>query len=429
MQIDVHAATDPGRLRERNEDSFGIDKKSGLVVVCDGMGGHRRGDVASQTAVAVIESVFSDAEKSRQSVRFEGQSELPVDAQLLVHAVKTANSHLYELSKNQQVLKKMGTTVVALLLKDGFFVAVHAGDSRIYRLRNGNLQQLTKDHSLDETHSHGKRRHLITRALGMEPSVRPDVLVNELRENDRFLLCSDGLSNYVRRHILLEVLLENKSNKAASKKMIAAANANGGRDNITAALATVTQVTNHSAGGFPRQQKIVQLGETLTSAQGFSSVTGARSSHAPTAANAPAHLKTKANNKSRKVLMVAAYLVLAISITAFLFQKEISQMMRGFSGRPDAAKSQVLQEKKILLVCTDETFKKNAVIYLDGDLLGNLEALADEISVLGGEHILSIESPDLATPLSVKFDTEKHPGETVYTISIDNILKQNAQKQ
>ena len=233
--------TDVGRVRGHNEDAFAVDPALGLYVVCDGMGGHAGGEVASREAAANFLAWARQLQRSAS----------PADR--LVAAISGANRAVYEMSVRQPRLRGMGSTIVALeVAADGRSVSVaHAGDSRCYRLRDGVLHRLTDDHSLVEeqlrsgvlTPEEARRSHLrnvITRVVGSHPQVSPEVAQFQAEGGDLYLLCSDGLNRDLADADLLGILQRHRhSLPHTARVLIDAANLLGGGDNITVVLVEI----------------------------------------------------------------------------------------------------------------------------------------------------------------------------------------------
>lgn len=246
MIADIQTRTDVGLRRETNEDFVEALKDEGLIVVCDGMGGHEKGEVASQLAAQTITQAFrAMSENEIQEICANVREDLPGKARRLVAAVRLANTKVYEKSKNSPEMTRMGTTVVALCQDNDAFITAHVGDSRAYRYSNDNLVQITQDHTFSygnpelDTHVNTRVSHYITRAIGFARSEKIDVAIGKAAPGDRFLLCSDGLSGYVSDEEVVEVLRKYASNKKAVEILINMANEKGGPDNITAAIATI----------------------------------------------------------------------------------------------------------------------------------------------------------------------------------------------
>jgi serine/threonine protein phosphatase PrpC len=231
LRVVEHAAiSDVGRQREGNEDSMLEDPP--LFVVADGMGGAQAGEVASGLAVETLAEMPPD----------DGNVE-----EELTEAITEANRRIHEKAQNDRDLAGMGTTLTAAFVHDGQVTIGHVGDSRAYRYREGELAQLTDDHSLvAELERHGKltaaearvhpQRSMILRALGIGPEVEVDTYCFTGAAGDVFLLCSDGLSGLVHDQVVAEVLEGCDSLEQAGERLVELANLSGGPDNITALL-------------------------------------------------------------------------------------------------------------------------------------------------------------------------------------------------
>lgn len=243
--------TDVGRQRKHNEDHVLMRGELDLFVVADGMGGHNAGDVASKLATTSLGN-FYEATQSGE-VPLEGEEEdehdLPDEARRLAAAIRKANSDVFEISSTFQQHQGMGSTVVAVTVNRaaGLLHVGHVGDSRCYRVRDGNIEQLTRDHSLvndalamkpDLTEDELSRlpKNIITRALGMKEAVKVDIRSEKLADGDVFLLCSDGLSGMVEDDEILDIINITDDLEEACDLLISLANDAGGTDNITAVL-------------------------------------------------------------------------------------------------------------------------------------------------------------------------------------------------
>ena len=227
--------TDTGRQRHANEDAYFASAP--LFAVADGMGGAQAGEVASRIAAGAFEQGMDEA----------GPAETQLEG-----IAQHANREIHELAQRDSTRAGMGTTLTAALLRDDEVSLSHVGDSRAYVLRGGELKRLTKDHSLveelrrqgrltDEEAEEHPQRSIITRALGPEPSVNVDTMTFPARNGDVFLLCSDGLTTMVSDEEIARILGEAKTLRGAVNKLIDAANAEGGRDNITAVAFRVAE--------------------------------------------------------------------------------------------------------------------------------------------------------------------------------------------
>ena len=233
VHLNAAAITDRGRKRPSNEDAFAYSLEDGVFVVCDGMGGAAAGEVAS--SIAVKETLRALCSRS---------SPFP---DLAEAAVNTANQAVFARAQSDVELSGMGTTMVALVVRGAEAWVINVGDSRSYRVRDGILEQLTLDHSLVEeqvrqgrmTPSDALRspyRNVITRALGTQSSVIGDCFQLETAAGDIFLLCSDGLTREVPDEEIQAILIAGDSLEERASRLIAAANKNGGNDNITCIL-------------------------------------------------------------------------------------------------------------------------------------------------------------------------------------------------
>lgn len=237
--IEASARTDIGRVRQKNEDAFLIDESIGLYAVADGMGGHQAGEVASRLALETVRNCLLAAAGDAEAA--------------LQEAIRTANRAVFGESLERGHVQGMGTTAVVFWAPAGTFATLaHVGDSRAYRVREGRLEQLTRDHSwvqaqIDaglvrpEDASTHPMRHVITRSIGFEPEIEADVLGLELRPGDLYLLASDGLTGKIADPELAERLgrSADETLEALLDDLIAQANRRGGEDNITALLLRV----------------------------------------------------------------------------------------------------------------------------------------------------------------------------------------------
>ena len=249
--------TDPGCVREANEDSGRHinpnDKevrngKGTLTIVADGMGGHASGEVASQMAVDIISELY-----------YSDHGLTPTEA--LRNAIEIASEEIYEASVSSEEHFGMGTTVIALVLQNDTAIYAHVGDSRLYRLRAGNLEMLTLDHSqvmemvkqgvitMEQARDH-EDKNVILRAVGTQPDVEVELSdIFEVEVGDTFLLCSDGLSDMLENVEIEAILNEAPDLHTACSDLILAAKDNGGHDNITAGLVRIAEQNTPVASG------------------------------------------------------------------------------------------------------------------------------------------------------------------------------------
>ncbi|MFW6197878.1 MAG: Stp1/IreP family PP2C-type Ser/Thr phosphatase [Myxococcota bacterium] len=255
MNFSAAGLSDVGLQREINEDSYCILPEHRLFVVADGMGGHRAGDVASQMATHTIATFFQATAAEDATWPFTFDPNLSVDENRLVTGIKLANKKIFEASVQHQEVHGMGTTVVGALYshdRDRMYFA-HVGDSRAYRLRDGEITQLTRDHSLvndylavmpdmsDEQKSE-LPTNVITRALGMQEVVAVDLIPDEPQLGDWYLLCSDGLSGMVSDEDIQRIVADAEGDpEKATADLVARANENGGEDNVTVVILRFTE--------------------------------------------------------------------------------------------------------------------------------------------------------------------------------------------
>jgi protein phosphatase len=236
LDIRAAAATDIGRVKPSNQDSFFVDDRHELYVVADGIGGHAGGEIASATAVEVISKMFAGA-----SIDVGRLTHLPPKAGELASAVFAANAEIRRKAAADWNVADMGTTCVAArFCRDvqRLYIA-HVGDSRAYRLRNGVLEQLTTDHTMESLGLVGRKADRLSRALGAAPCPEIDVLTIIPRAGDAYLLCSDGLSKMISSPHLAATLARPQALDVTVASLIAQANAAGGKDNITALVLRV----------------------------------------------------------------------------------------------------------------------------------------------------------------------------------------------
>lgn len=243
--------SDVGRERAHNEDAILVDGERKLVVLADGMGGYQAGEVASQLAVDVVRDDSSHVDISEVDLgRIDPDTGISVAMRQLRGAIEKANNRICSVARGREELNGMGTTIVAARFYDGRVGIAHVGDSRCYRMREHKLEQLTRDHSYvqdqlekglisEEDAKHSPQKNLITRALGIDAIAEADVQEFRTRPGDVYLLCSDGLSDLVDDDALQTALSAEKAPADHIKYLIDAANANGGRDNISVIIVRV----------------------------------------------------------------------------------------------------------------------------------------------------------------------------------------------
>lgn len=252
LTIEACGQTDVGRRRPHNEDSIQVDEQLGLFVVADGMGGHAAGEVASRTAVETLHHFVSQAMENPDFTWPFGVDETrTIPENILLTGARIANRRICQMAEENEGYRGMGTTLAILMTLQNSVLIGHVGDSRIYRLRKGVLEQLTMDHSWvneqlqrniitqDEARNH-RWRNVITRALGNRQDIEIDLLESSVAPNDLFLICSDGLNGMLTDEQIQEILIErNGKLKQGCRRLIQAANQAGGEDNISVVLVQV----------------------------------------------------------------------------------------------------------------------------------------------------------------------------------------------
>ena len=236
--LEIKALTDVGKVRKINEDSFAIysDEKYSYAIVADGMGGHLAGEVASSMAVSAIRDYVKE-HLTDELDRFQAQ-------EVLRRAFVNANAKIYKYSLENESVMGMGTTATMCMIRSGYVIIAHVGDSRAY-MAGDNITQLTKDHSYvqelvklgiitAEEAKHHPHRNRITRAMGVEPDVNVDAAAKPY-SGESLLLCTDGLYGEIEDGELLDVISENSAEEAVNK-LIELALERGGADNITAVI-------------------------------------------------------------------------------------------------------------------------------------------------------------------------------------------------
>lgn len=237
LKMEMSGLTDPGEVREGNEDAIRWNADAGWAVLADGMGGHMAGEVASQIAVDTLEQYLGSMNADS------------VPDALLREAVGEANQRIHERATTDIRCHNMGTTIVAMLLQDEMLHCAHVGDSRLYRYRDGELQQLSHDHSLvqelvdegmlsREEAAESSHKNVITRALGLESTVEVDTVQQSAQSGDCYLLCSDGLSDKISDEEIAGYL-QAQELEGITQTLVNEAKIRGGEDNISVILARI----------------------------------------------------------------------------------------------------------------------------------------------------------------------------------------------
>lgn len=248
MKVEAYGLSDVGKKRTRNEDSFLVSDELRLYVVADGMGGHSGGEFASRLAVSTMDEVLQTINSDPDATVISGvNSEETEYGDRLKYAIEVAGQKIYDQSLYDPELKGMGTTITTLLVDQDLAYIANVGDSRVYLVRGTEIKQLTDDHSLvseqmraglisqKDAKKHSMK-NIITRSVGYQEEVEIDLARQKVDDGDVFILCSDGLTNQVDDHEILEVVTKNTDIPTACRTLVDMANAKGGDDNITVVI-------------------------------------------------------------------------------------------------------------------------------------------------------------------------------------------------
>jgi PPM family protein phosphatase len=249
--LEIASCTDSGMVRSHNEDSIASDGGKGLVVLADGMGGYNAGEVASGMATTVLVTELQQQLEQKEPYEIDEQNALPIAQKLLREQIAKANTSIYQAAQSQPQYAGMGTTLVVALFYDNKMTVAHIGDSRLYRLRSNEFQQVTKDHSLlqeqidsgmitPQQAKQSQNKNLVTRALGIDPTVDAEIHDYDTQAGDIYLLCSDGLCDMVSDEDIGMALQTLGANlRLCAQQLVQMANDNGGRDNVSVILVRV----------------------------------------------------------------------------------------------------------------------------------------------------------------------------------------------
>ncbi len=242
--------SDRGMVREGNEDSFVVAPELGLFAVADGVGGHRAGEIASKMALDVLQDYLGRTSGGGEVLLGGNDPNYSDTANRLASGIRLASRVIYESAQDNPAWRNMGTTIVAALLEEERLSIAHVGDSRAYLIRGGGIIPLTEDHSMiaeqvrmgllsPEAAQASTQRNIITRALGFEVDAEVDLCDLLLAQEDRILLCSDGLTNMVSDQMICSIALGSQNPDEICQQLVEEANMNGGKDNVTAVLIMV----------------------------------------------------------------------------------------------------------------------------------------------------------------------------------------------
>jgi serine/threonine protein phosphatase PrpC len=245
LKLRACGKTDKGRVRDQNQDVFCIEESLGLLAVADGMGGHASGEVASKMGMDILKDYLKGRKESLPGV---GNPSYLESTNRMAAGVKLANQAIYEASLSHSTWNGMGTTLTAVLLNGNRLSIAHVGDSRVYLIRGGIIEQMTDDHTVvseqverglmtREEAADSAMRHILTRALGITPDVEVDMEELTVSEEDKLVLCSDGLTELISDDEILSTVLSGNRPEVACDQLVELANQKGGEDNITVIVA------------------------------------------------------------------------------------------------------------------------------------------------------------------------------------------------
>ena len=251
MKVQAFGLSDVGRKRSKNEDYFLVGDGLGLYIVADGMGGHSGGEFASRFAVNTVEEVIQSMNTDPEATVISGVNSEETDfGDRLRYAIQVASQKIYDQALFDQELRGMGTTIVALLVQGDRVCLANVGDSRGYLVRDGQIRQVTTDHSLvseqmragliseKDARTH-RYKNIIKRSVGYQEDVEIDLNYLDLKVGDKILMCTDGLTNMVTDDEILRLMTE-RDVTGASQELIRLANEHGGDDNVTALICEIS---------------------------------------------------------------------------------------------------------------------------------------------------------------------------------------------
>ena len=268
VKIESAGISDIGKRRKQNEDSLFLDDRLGLYVVADGMGGHNAGEVASKLVVETIRDYIRQGQSDDPVEERVGiDANLSKEAQLLLAGIQLSNRIVHQTALSNEAYRGMGSTVSAVYFTEKTFIVANVGDSLIYLIRNGAIEQLAVPHTLvaEQTERDPDNaellwsdfKHVLTRAMGVDEKVKADINEWPLCKNDILVICSDGLTDKASAEEILE-LVYNRRSERACKSLVDLANARGGDDNITVIVLKVTSMENEAGGFTAWIKKIMQ---------------------------------------------------------------------------------------------------------------------------------------------------------------------------
>ncbi|MFT4713262.1 MAG: serine/threonine protein phosphatase PrpC [Candidatus Azotimanducaceae bacterium] len=266
-KLEFVCRTDVGQVRDHNEDYISYDAELGFSLLADGMGGLNAGEVASSMAVHLLMDDLTALKSGKSTLSAELDSDalgVPLSCRMIRHLVERANSAVFHVSQTQPQCRGMGTTIVVGMYEDNHLIVGHIGDSRVYRYRGSNLEQITRDHSYvqelidkglftKEQARASDKKNVVTRALGVGPTVEVEVREYPVKVGDIYLMCSDGLTDLVTDEDIETTFRESKGNmNEIAGHLVNLANASGGKDNISVILTKVVKPFSTQEGLFEK---------------------------------------------------------------------------------------------------------------------------------------------------------------------------------
>lgn len=263
MEVRASGLSDVGLQREGNEDAFAVQSSLGLYIVADGMGGHLAGEVASRVAVEIITKGFErwmETDTPEDELFGYPDASLSKVGNYLLSSIRLANRVIYEMATEYEQYNGMGTTIVALLVKPGLIVAANVGDSRMYMVRDGRIERMSKDHTIVSEHIEmgvmteeeavrSPLRHILTRNLGSAEHVDAEVFEIVPSGRDRFILCTDGLTDLANDKEILGVAQKERDPELLCRSLVDLALERGGHDNTTVVSVFLEDEKHRASGG------------------------------------------------------------------------------------------------------------------------------------------------------------------------------------
>jgi protein phosphatase len=433
MHIEVAAKSDIGRDRNCNEDSLLVLKERNIFAVCDGMGGHRAGDIASQSAVKVLDHFWDkNLDEDITQIVTDINPQISDFGKRLIATVRLANRYINNMAMTSMKKSGMGTTLVLIGIEGHYAYILHVGDSRVYQFTEGHLIQLTQDHSwvnellqdkeiTEEEAKNFDYKNVITRALGTKDIVKIDIKCLPIVKESQFLLCSDGLTGAVKDTEIAAIIKKEKADPEKTvESLIDTANQHGGHDNITAILLKIsnnfqnnTKSCNTDVITIHQESETIQKMEDRILLQGFG-------------------IKKKGQKIGlRKILLTGIPLIIIIALIFTLIRIKRSQNQpinniineqTPLQMNTDTSLSNSMA--KIVFIWFDVDKRQEALVIIDGETKGTVDNFRTEgLDLTSGEHHLQVE-------LKGKLILDRMillKAKTIEAINIEEILQQTGE--